>query len=578
MPNIEDFSAGNIDIRPTEIGVESTAAAGRRMGVYGSQIAQSYEQAGRALGQVATVAEQYVEHREINTAAKHAADFVVNHNQSWNDYISGKDIPEGTLGRDDAIAARINNPNAGKQWREQNLEPDLQQFQTGFLTKGGREWGDHFANTYREHMAVKTAADQSSMAGAVIQANIEKTSNALAVATFNDPSSLKANLDLFTHSVNGSVQSSPTLSPEEGTKVSTALAQRNGERLVQAAIQGTILKGGNWQVIANNPAYAPYVKPAENLQFAKMEETRQKQNAVLDRQATLLQKQIAETNATNALNQSWHDNVHFDPATGHATIDPKLIQDAIELPFKTNAPNATALARAQIDWAESRQHGVEAPVNDPATQKSLNELLYRPGATETDTKIAILQAATNHKLTPDAIKDYLELNTALHQGAIKDPLYEATMKSAEEILGTDIEGKKRFADFAFQFMQQYINARKEGKLTGDSLTITNPDGTYDENSLIYKTLKPYMRPAEEIMMNKIMQGYGALLQGTQPARPAAAAAPGASAPATPGGIPPKPAGYPEDAKWDATRSVWFVVVNGVRHQLIPTQPAQTAQP
>jgi hypothetical protein len=44
MPNIDDPKFNVPDIKPTELGVDSAAAAGRRLGVYGSQIAAAKEQ------------------------------------------------------------------------------------------------------------------------------------------------------------------------------------------------------------------------------------------------------------------------------------------------------------------------------------------------------------------------------------------------------------------------------------------------------------------------------------------------------------------------------------------------------
>lgn len=493
--------------------MESQARAAYRVGALGRQQAEDLNEIGTRVGRgvvaAGDAANAYIAHREINTGAANAADFTLNHNQAWNDFATGKDIDPNDPHHDDILNARVNNPRAAQQWIQQNLEPDLQKFRDGFLTEKGQEWADHFANTYREHAAIKGAADMSAMAADRVAANIEKTSNTLAVASFQDPRTLGDNFTLLSHSIEGNVSSSPTIQPEHAARIRSEVTIHAEEKLVQSAIQGSIMQGGDWRQIANDPRFSPYVKPGENAQFAKMEETRRKQDAVLSRQQALLEKQNAEANAHASLNQSWSRNVHYDSATGRAVIDPALIQDAIKVPFENpNAPDAVALSRATIDWAESRQHGVDAPANDPDTMKGLNELLYRPGASETDTKIAILQAATNKKLMPDTTKDYLELNTALHQGAIKDPVYEAAMKSAEQIIGTDIEGKKRFADFAFHFMQQYLDARKTGALTPDAMTITKPDGTYDENSLIYKAMKQYMRPPEEIMINTIAQRAG----------------------------------------------------------------------
>ena len=303
MPNIPQYEIPTQGLEPTEVGVESTARSAVRSAAFGNQEASDLQRVGQEIGgavrSAGDVALQYAEHREINTAAPHAATIVAAKDQQWNDFITGKDIDPNDPNRQDTINARINNPQIAQQWRQQNLDPDLDKFQGAFTTKGGQDWAQRWADTYRDHFDRKASSDQSQMAGAVVQANIERTSDTMATAVFNDPSTLGQSFDLLWHSIEGNVRSSPTMTPGDATKVQTELLQHNEEKLVQAAIQGAILKGGDWRSIATDPKYSAYVKPAENAQFDKMEKFYQRGAEASEKQSLLLNKQIAETNAAD---------------------------------------------------------------------------------------------------------------------------------------------------------------------------------------------------------------------------------------------------------------------------------------
>lgn len=276
MPNIADIDIPITDIKPTELGVDSAAAAGRRLGVYGSQIAAAKEQEGRDIGQgiktVGEAAETYMSHREINTGSRHGADLMANLNQSWNDFATGRDLDPNDPDREAKLEARQNNPSAAQQWREEKLEPALEQFKSSFLTQGGQDWAERFVDGYRDHATIKAAADMSTIAGQTVKTNVIKTVNSLASATFNDPSTLDFAKDALNHAITGTVSTSHNITPDTAGQVSAELKQQGEEALVKAAVQGAIVKGGNWQKIANDPKNAPYIKPDETTAFLHQEQ------------------------------------------------------------------------------------------------------------------------------------------------------------------------------------------------------------------------------------------------------------------------------------------------------------------
>ena len=263
MANISELSAGagDLAIHPDETGVEATARAAQRINLYGNQEAQDLTQTGERIGRgVASVGEaavQYMEHREVSAGAAHGATLIAGLNQSWNDAAKNADP---------------NDPSIAAKWRDQTLEPALDQFRQGFNTEGGQQWAEHFVDAYREHAVTKTQADMSSLAGDAVHVNTVQTINSLASATFNDPSTLNFSKDALAHSVNGLIGSSPNITADDAAKVKTELLEKGQEALVKSAVQGAILKGGNWKSIAEDPKNAPYIDQSETMQFVRQQQ------------------------------------------------------------------------------------------------------------------------------------------------------------------------------------------------------------------------------------------------------------------------------------------------------------------
>lgn len=277
MPNISDPSFNIPDIRPTETGVEATARAGLRLGAYGNQIAQSQERTGqligRAAGDVTQAAYAQAEHMEISKGAAHGADMVAKLNQSWNDTAKNADP---------------NDPSVAAKWRAETLEPALEQFKSGFLTNGARQWAEHLADTYEQHSVVKTAADMSSLAADAVHVNAVKTINSLSTAAFNDPSTVSFARDTLAHSLDGLTGSSPTISATDAAKVKTELTLKGEESIVKSAIMGAIVKGGDWQSIANDPKNKPYVNAPEIQQFERAQRMYQRMDESETRNARVM--------------------------------------------------------------------------------------------------------------------------------------------------------------------------------------------------------------------------------------------------------------------------------------------------
>jgi hypothetical protein len=510
MPNILDPNFQAPDIRPSEIGVESAAAAGRRVGVYGAQIAASKEQEGRDVGQsvkaVGDAAYQQGEHMEISAGTNHGANLIATLNESWNQTAKNADP---------------NDPTTAKKWREETLEPALDQFSRGFITQGGQDWADKFVSQYREHAVVKTAADMSSMAADAVHVNAVKTINGLSAAAFSDPSTSNFARDTLAHSLDGVIGSSPTLSATDAAKVRTELTEKGEEQIVKSAVMGAIVKGGDWQSIASDPKNAPYINGPEIKQFEAQQKYYQRGEAVAAKQEILLNKQIAETNAHGAINDSWAKNVKVDDQTGRVTIDPQFIRDMVALPLKNpNAPDAADKARTYVDWAESQQKPPPRADN-PAAIDGLMKTISDPAVSLDDAKIAITKADIQKGVTPETRGQLIQLATDMRN--LNNPLLTKTMEAAKDIVEPKYGGHSTdpgaFAKFYYDFIHnQYLPAKVSGTLPPDALDMSQP------SSMISKALAA-ARPGVGAAVGANGGVAPPLPVYTAPTKPAAPAAP-----------------------------------------------------
>ena len=158
MPNIRTFDTPALDLRPSEIGVEATAAAARRGGAFYNQAAQAMENLGQHVASTVKdagdLAINYIEHREISNGAAKLAQIEDGYTGAWQTFAADPN-------RD------WNDPTVVQQFRA-GMEPGLQQFKDSFITERGRDWAEGRVDRFREHMFSKTAADASTMSAAAM--------------------------------------------------------------------------------------------------------------------------------------------------------------------------------------------------------------------------------------------------------------------------------------------------------------------------------------------------------------------------------------------------------------------------
>jgi hypothetical protein len=234
VANIKGFDTPDLTLRPTEIGVDATAAAARRIGASYSQAADALNQTGQHIAStvrdVGNVVENYETHREVSTGSKTFADLQLGLTKAWEDNLKGADP---------------NDPSVAAKFRETVIEPQLEKFKENFNTERAQNWADTKANAFRDHMYAKTSADMSTMAGIAVNSNLRDVTTSMSNTALLDPSSVGHLLADADHSIGGVVASSPNLSPVDAARVRDEIGAKAKAAIVKNGAIGAIQKSGD---------------------------------------------------------------------------------------------------------------------------------------------------------------------------------------------------------------------------------------------------------------------------------------------------------------------------------------------
>lgn len=495
MANIRTFDTPALSLRPSETGVESAAGAARRVGAFYNQEASATEQLGSLEGSllsqtgnrfgsaVQAAGDQYVayeDHKEISQGAAVASDMFVNLEKQWNDTVKNSDP---------------NDPSVAAKFKETVLQPSLDQFSENFTTENSQKYAEGIVDRYRQHFAVKTAADMSTMAGIAAKENAAKTINGLSSAVYMDPTSLDTAIDTLQHSAGHIVDSSPTIDAETGARVKAELNQKGVESLVKSAVSGMIEKNPNVDLDAIQRKYGDYINGGELKMFQKAAQVQAKADLVQSKQLETYQRQQQERAANDAFTKSRTDNITADD-NGNLTVNPKIIKDALDITRKY--PQAgTGPLDTTIRFVESQHDKAEKPQDDPLVKSDLMTRMF--SADKPTTTLDLMKARAEGKISDHTFQAYHGLVQELEQSPLKGPVWEDTIGAVKSELilsgvglpGKDVPGEANYAKWAQTFIPQYLEKSRAGTLPPNALDVKDP------NSMISQSMAPFKRTVQQ---------------------------------------------------------------------------------
>lgn len=470
IPNITDFDAGNLALRPSETGVEAFAAAGRRIGAFynqeGHAIAEAGARIGRGIQQAGDAAVAYADHQQINAGADHGATLFATLTDSWNKTSANADV---------------HDPTVAQKWREEQLEPALQQFTQGFTTEKSQEWANRFVNTMRQHYFTKTEADMSSMASVAAHESVTNAVTKYSNTAVTDPSSVDTSIALFKQNLDDVIAANPNIKGPDAARVRLEVAEKGVRQIVQAGAMGAILNARDPEAAAAawSKKYPGYVNGAEELQLAKAAKIQAKQNTLLNKQIQTENIRQAEFKMNSTINEASDKYVKINP-DGTSTISPEFVKTVNDLP-KTGAPNAWKMKEELGNWIEKQQKDPTGGSTDPAVRDDFNNRL----STLTTRELRLAQIPdAQHPNGRLSNKDF-----AAYEGFIKDrdtdplandPTFRYATEYAKEIFASRL-GATKFQEGQFPaFMQKFMAAYKmasEGD-KANALNINDPKSLF----------------------------------------------------------------------------------------------------
>ena len=327
MPQIAEYTSPVTGLRPSETGVEATAQMARRVGAFYNQAGAEKIATGREIGSgveaLGNAALQAEEHREISHGAATFAQINDNLTQQWNDT---------------AKTADPNDPNVAAKFRQDTLEPALDQFKEGFATERGQQWAEARVDSLRSHMFEKTSADMSSLAAESVRMNLRTSENSLSNTAMLDPTSVPHLLENADAMVGGMVSSAPNLKGPEAGRARLELSEKMKESIVKAGAVGAVMRSADPEAEAEKwgRQYPQYINGAELKALAGNARAQIRaqriDEAYLDRQEKQQAQEQSDKTETDYLGKLYSDDPKIRASVSSRDVvnDPKLNRTAKE--------------------------------------------------------------------------------------------------------------------------------------------------------------------------------------------------------------------------------------------------------
>jgi hypothetical protein len=342
MAQIKAYDAGNLKLQPSEIGVESTAAAGRRVGTFFNQLGAGEQELGRdqarlggETGQLGREAGQFS--RELGSETARLGTAKARALNSWGEgvgsgikaggeaainYQTHKEVSSGskafadfglakTKELNDTLAnADPNDPSTIKNFMD-GLEPDLQKLKDSFTTDHGQQWAEAHIEHLRQGFQAQAQAGTATLAKKAFTDNYRGTLNSLSATAYENPASLPEQLAALESSVTATVASSPNLKGVDAVTLHGEAMQKGAESLVKSAALGHINSTGQVPDWLNDPQYSKYVNASEVQLFARTAQATTKRMEADNKSAERNQKLLDQANGlkrADELHAQWKND------------------------------------------------------------------------------------------------------------------------------------------------------------------------------------------------------------------------------------------------------------------------------
>ena len=501
MPNIRTYQNPEKGFTANNMGATSAGFAG-------SALRQDLTAAGQAIGQgINKVGQEYVAHQvqaeTSDLTAKYAQTFE-QLTQSWNEAAKNADP---------------NDPDTGKRWREDVMQPALEQLGEGFHTDQAKEHAQRLSSQLSAHMFEKTVADQSTIAGNASVSNVNTMINAYSNAVQADPTAMRGAMPLLQDSIETIISSHPNLSADQASALRTKLLDGGKAAIAKSAALGMIDKNPDlFRQAAKNGQFDQYLDASEIKTLDNYADSQQRAALAAQHAAEAEQRRQQTEAVTSYANQVFAKSV--DPNTGQIHITPDFYKETAKLSLMPSAPAGLGRAMYNFGLQKQKEEAAGMPaVTDPNTYHDFSQRMFLPAGDPNSITLAdVYEARTEGKLSD---KDFQFYKGAVND-AQKDPQkveqykrlddffkgYKSTITKTNPFLKSyDAPGDQRYYQFQVDKREQLVQGLEAGKSVNDMLDPTSKD-------FIGRDVGKYTYTKEqgrELMMENIQTGKSGIV-------------------------------------------------------------------
>lgn len=476
MPNIREYNARNVDIRPDERGMQ---ALGREAGALGNVAdaqaslgrsaagtaqakAEGLANIGKQLGSVvADVGGMYVKYRTNQQVSRGAADLAgiqLDLTQKWNDAARGTDPNDTTL---------------APQFHEKALEPVIEKFVEGFDTEEGKAWAQNQTAQLREHFYNKTSADMATRAGMAATQNFMVLGNRAAALARLDPTTIPDVINGLQQNIGTILASNPNLSPEMADKLRTTLGQGMINDTVIAGLEGAIeLNPDAGLAAVKSGKYADYLTGDATRQLETYAEVIRNRREVDAKQEKIIAATARKEEAKAATTQLQASTIN--PETGALQFSPEYNKAAFELAKKYGADFDLDAAIRYGDWVTTQMANPTKIVTDPYIYTDFAGRAYlEPTDPRKLTMAEVQRAASSGRLAPEQLRHFADIvgrevkpEERAEGRQFKGFLdgYKRTFTTSNDLLGNvDTTGDQAWSQFEINAYRLYGSMKAQQK-------------------------------------------------------------------------------------------------------------------
>lgn len=189
-PNIIEYSSTG-EITPSDKGIQAAELAGRRLGLYGHELAEDVKGVQDAL-------QQHLGLIEVSHIAKNFSDGEAVLADSWSQLTSDPNLK--------------NRPDLASTFMREKVEPFIEQMQGLAGTEVGKQYALATGDRIRQQFWRETAGDQATINGHVVSQNADRVGNNATVSVARDPSQI--NYDAQAKNIHSTADYMSSLMPE----------------------------------------------------------------------------------------------------------------------------------------------------------------------------------------------------------------------------------------------------------------------------------------------------------------------------------------------------------------------------